>query len=139
MNRKSIFYSIVGLIILLLILFINYRKQVQEHEYETIETTADNDGIENGIHVNTGLVDAAGLPLVIAHCTGCHSAKLITQNRLSKDGWREAIKWMQETQNLWDLGEDEEAVIAYLSKNYAPTAKGRRDVLNTIEWYTLED
>jgi len=140
-RKKSVVF--VGILVLLAILFylvldVN-RKEKKTSNYKSIETVRNDDGIENGIHINTGLADAEGLPLVIAHCTSCHSAKLITQNRLSKEGWQEAIKWMQETQNLWDLGDDEAAIIAYLTKNYAPTAKGRREVLNDIEWYVLED
>ena len=92
----------------------------------------------DGIHVATGLIDAPELQLVITNCTGCHSSKLITQNRMSLTGWSSTIKWMQETQNLWDLGENEEAILTYLATNYAPTKKGRRANLGDIEWYELD-
>jgi len=49
------------------------------------------------------------------------------------------IRWMQQTQNLWDLGEDEEAIVTYLATYYAPEQKGRREVLTNIEWYNLEE
>ena len=138
LKRKYLFYSVVSLFAVILILFIRHKIK-NENNYEIVKESASFNGIKDGIHINTGLKDAEGLPLVIAHCTGCHSAKLITQNRLSKDGWQEVIKWMQETQNLWDLGEDEESIVAYLSKNYAPSQKGRREPLKNIEWYALED
>jgi len=138
-KKKSIFYSVAILLVILLVFFVIHRNQNDQSNYKTVETISNNEGIENGIHVNTGLIDAEGLPLVIAHCTGCHSGKLITQNRLSKDGWQETIRWMQQTQNLWDLGEDEKIIVAYLAKNYAPSAKGRRDILKDIEWYSLEN
>jgi hypothetical protein len=99
--------------------------------------------IENGIHVQTGLLDGEGLNLVIAHCTACHSAQLVTQNRADREGWKKMIVWMQETQNLWDLGTQEEAILDYLAKNYAPEAvesgNFRRAPLKDIEWYELKD
>jgi len=138
-KNKSLFYGIAGLLAVILVFFIIYGNQKDQSNYKTVETVNNIEGIKNGIHMNTGLVEAEGLPLVIAHCTGCHSGKLITQNRLSKDGWQETIRWMQKTQNLWDLGEDEKIIVDYLSKNYAPSAKGRREILKDIEWYSLEN
>lgn len=99
----------------------------------------DFDKIENGIHVRTGFVDDDGLMLVVNNCTNCHSAKLVTQNRMSKERWVATIRWMQETQNLWDLGKNEETIVNYLAANYAPTQKGRRQNLSDIEWYELEN
>ena len=58
---------------------------------------------KNGIHVETGLIEASGVELVIQNCTSCHSAKLITQNKMNLSGWHSTIRWMQETQSLWDL------------------------------------
>ena len=45
---------------------------------------------------------------------------------------------MQETQNLWDLGGNQEIIVKYLTTNY-PYKKGRRAILSNIEWYELED
>ena len=94
--------------------------------------------ILDGIHVETGFIVDQGYELVIANCTGCHSSKLVTQNRATEEGWKSMIEWMQATQNLWDLGANEEKIIAYLAKNYAPEALGRRKPLTGIEWYELE-
>jgi hypothetical protein len=99
----------------------------------------DSDRIENGIHVRTGLVEADGLMTVVNNCTNCHSAKLVTQNRMNSESWNTTIKWMQETQNLWDLGGNQEIIVNYLVTNYPPKAKGRRMVLTDIDWYELED
>lgn len=99
----------------------------------------DEDRIENGIHVRTGLVNADGLMIVVNNCTNCHSAKLVTQNRMSAERWNTTIKWMQETQNLWDLGGNQEIIVNYLVTNYPPIAKGRRMILQDIEWYKLDD
>lgn len=98
----------------------------------------DNEMIKDGIHVETGLKDGEGLMLVVQNCTSCHSAKMITQNRANKEGWRSMIKWMQQTQNLWDLGDNEEKIVNYLSSNYPPQKKGRRAALTDIEWYELD-
>lgn len=94
--------------------------------------------IEDGIHVATGLIVDDGFVQVKASCTPCHSGKLITQNRATRKGWKKMIVWMQETQNLWDLGANEEIILDYLAKNYAPEDKGRRPNLTNIEWYSLE-
>ena len=99
----------------------------------------DPDRIENGIHLRTGLIAADGLMETVNNCTNCHSAKLLTQNRLSKEGWVSAIRWMQETQNLWDLGENEKIIVNYLTTNYPPEIKGRRGNLGEINWYELQE
>lgn len=84
------------------------------------------------------LQDDIGKELVVTNCTNCHSARLIVQNRATRDGWIAMIRWMQETQNLWDLGDNEAAIIDYLARNYAPHKKGRRANLEGVEWYELE-
>lgn len=102
-------------------------------------TIAENeDKIENGIHIRTGLIDAEGLITVVNNCTNCHSAKLVVQNKMSAESWNATIKWMQETQNLWDLGSNQEIIVNYLVTNYPALAKGRRMVLKDIDWYTLK-
>ena len=111
-------------------------------EVETPEKTAetestDADLIEKGIHVNSGLIVDDGYELVLQHCGGCHSHKLVTQNRADADGWTETIHWMQETQKLWDLGPNEAPIVAYLAKNYGVKKKSRRAALKDIEWYEL--
>ncbi|NJB36492.1 monoheme cytochrome C [Croceivirga sp. JEA036] len=104
---------------------------------ETNEIKDDFDAIDDGIHLRTGFIADDGLMTVVNNCTNCHSAKLVTQNRMTKEGWSATIKWMQETQNLWDLGDNEVIILDYLAKNYAPEKKGRRENLTNIEWYTL--
>ncbi len=79
-----------------------------------------------------------GVEIVINNCTGCHSSKLVTQNRASREGWKATIRWMQKTQNLWELGDNEDIILDYLSKHYSPEEKGRRANLDSIEWYVLE-
>jgi hypothetical protein len=104
-----------------------------------IPVEEDEDRIENGIHVSTGLKDAEGLMTVVYNCTNCHSAKIVIQNRMNRESWNATIKWMQETQNLADLGGNQEKIVNYLVTNYPPIEKGRREVLTNIDWYELED
>jgi len=96
--------------------------------------------VVNGIHVRSGLHDDPNLQTVIGACTSCHSSKLITQNKATRDGWEQMIRWMQRTQNLSDLGESEPIILDYLAKYYAPKKEGRRTNLDVdaIEWYVLD-
>jgi hypothetical protein len=90
------------------------------------------------IDESTGLIVSEHLNLVIANCTGCHSSKLITQFHTDRQGWLEKIRWMQQKQKLWDLGESEPKILDYLAKNYPPSEKvNRRASLKNIEWYKL--
>ena len=98
------------------------------------------DKVENGIHVQTGLVYAENFDIVRGQCTACHSGKLIAQNRATREGWTQMIRWMQETQGLWDLGTNEPKILDYLETHYAPTEVGRRANIDVaaVEWYILE-
>ena len=101
-----------------------------------VEETEDTyDAVIDGIHVRTGLKDGEGLMTVVNNCTNCHSAKIITQNRMNRERWAATIRWMQETQNLWDLGQNEDIIIDYLVANYPIEQIGRRKPLTEIEWY----
>lgn len=94
--------------------------------------------IENGIHLRTGLVVAEGMQTVITNCTTCHSSKLIVQNRMGAEQWNATIRWMQKTQGLWELGENQKIIVDYLVENYPPLEKGRRETLTHIDWYELD-
>ena len=110
-------------------------------ERDSVDLVMKNDPalVEDGIHVLTGLKAEEGYKLVWSNCTPCHSARLLTQNRATREGWQSMIRWMQATQNLWDLGPNEEKIIDYLATYYAPEGKGRRKPLTEIEWYKLEE
>ncbi|WP_372974796.1 monoheme cytochrome C [Muriicola sp.] len=116
-----------------------FREKEVPQEYVAVTTEDDFDKIENGIHVRTGLKEAEGLMTVVNNCTNCHSAQLVIQNRMNEERWIATIRWMQETQNLWDLGKNEEIIVNYLVSNYPPKKKGRREILTDIQWYELED
>lgn len=96
--------------------------------------------VVEGIHVATGLKIGKGFMETKVACTGCHSPKLITQNKATRDGWEQMIRWMQATQGLQSLGEQEPKILDYLAANYAPEKVGRRANLDmeAIEWYILK-
>jgi len=94
---------------------------------------------ENNIDPETGLVVDKGYKIVIQNCISCHSSKLIIQNKATREGWLSMIRWMQETQKLWDLGDDETIILDYLARHYAPSQQGRRKPLSNIEWYVLSE
>ncbi|MGI9552049.1 MAG: monoheme cytochrome C [Aurantibacter sp.] len=134
--RTVIVICAVAVIVAIIALY--FGGPVEETEVDA--TAAKDQGVvEAGIDLQTGFVKDKGMTEVIAHCTSCHSAQLVTQNRMTKEGWLSTIRWMQESQNLWDLGENEEIILDYLAKNYAPENKGRREPLADIEWYALKD
>ena len=89
-------------------------------------------GSESTIHEQpplddqSGLVKADGFNLVLAHCSACHSPSLITQNAMNRERWLETIRWMQDTQKLWPLGEAEPLILDYLSTWYGPKKSARR-------------
>ncbi|MDX1697152.1 MAG: hypothetical protein R3308_02650 [Thiohalobacterales bacterium] len=84
---------------------------------------------------DTGLVMAEGWETVRNNCTPCHSASLVTQNRMSRERWLETIRWMQRTQGLWKFDPaTEDGILDYLESNYAPLPdpRGRRPL--DVEW-----
>ena len=122
--------------------FIKHMKPGQQ--MVTIENPVDDaeddwDKVENGIHLRTGLKWDDDLVLIEANCLACHSSKLISQNKATRSGWEQMIRWMQATQGLHDLGDNEAKILDYLSKYYAPENTGRRKNLDIdkIEWYVL--
>ena len=74
----------------------------------------------------TGLILDNGFAIVKANCTACHSAALVTQNRMSRETWLETIRWMQKSQGLWPLNKNEPIILDYLAKHYNLTDTGRR-------------
>ena len=73
------------------------------------------------------LVEAEGVNLVRGHCSACHSLSLVTSQRGDRAYWLDLIRWMQETQNLWQIpNEHEEVILSYLSEHYAESDWGRR-------------
>ena len=81
----------------------------------------------------TGLIMADGWELVLANCGACHSYALVTSQRGDEKFWRSTIRWMQKTQNLWQIPEPQEsAIVSYLAEHYNETEWGRRPPLAGI-------
>lgn len=136
---KPLRWIVPTLILMMVVLMTVFFLPEEDAIPESTPVTTQDDETVDSLDLVTGLVKADGMNLVIGHCTGCHSADLITQNRATREGWIKVIRWMQETQNLWDLGDSEEAIVTYLAKHYAPEHTGRRLPLTDIEWYELEE
>ncbi|APQ18859.1 hypothetical protein [Maribacter hydrothermalis] len=141
-NDRIVFKPIFKVIILLFTGFIVFGAIIflvfGPNQTEVEINDEDPELIENGIHVRTGLIEAEGLQTVITNCTTCHSSKLIIQNRMGEEQWNATIRWMQKSQGLWPLGENQKVIVDYLTKNYPLIEKGRRPPLTNIEWYTLD-
>jgi hypothetical protein len=75
----------------------------------------------------TGLIVAPGWQLVRAHCGGCHAHALVTAQRADRQSWLAIIRWMQDTQNLWQFDPaTENGILDYLAENYPPEPNRRR-------------
>lgn len=84
----------------------------------------------NRVDAASGLIVAPGWELVNAHCGGCHSHRLVTSQRGDATFWRTTIRWMQRTQNLWDIPPEQETqIVSYLQSNYNESDWGRRPPL----------
>jgi len=94
--------------------------------------------IIDGIEQSSGMKVDDHWELTKITCTPCHSAMLVTQNRASREGWEHMIRWMQETQGLWDLGENEPLILDYLAKNYGVSSDGKGANLIIEEWYEID-
>lgn len=81
---------------------------------------------DDAVDPASGLVIDTGWELTQAHCAGCHSAKLVTQNRLDQGGWEDIIRLMQAEHGLWDLGDAEPVIIDYLSRHYGAAQRAFR-------------
>ena len=113
----------------------------QNQTDKTVDLEKESGSISTQLQLDplTGLVVDENLHLIKANCLACHSSQMIIQNRLTKQDWLKSIRWMQETQNLWDLGQNETPILEYLAKNYAPEARFRRKPLGEVDWYMLDE
>lgn len=135
--KRNYILLVSVLLVLGIVVFLLVQKGDSDQTYEPVEETTFIELDEKTIAAS-GFVNDVGVSQVIQNCTQCHSSKLVTQNQLSKAGWKATIEWMQETQNLWDLGANEDRIVTYLAKNYGPSKKGRRENIHIEEWYELE-
>ncbi|EAJ0325917.1 cytochrome C [Campylobacter lari] len=81
------------------------------------------------VNPDTGLIIDPDSPLVEANCLACHGSGLITNMRASKQAWLAAIRWMQESEGLWEIpANDEERILNYLTKYYGEKYDTRRRI-----------
>ncbi len=137
--NRAVFLTSIATLLLLFLIYDPTFSIFNSVPKDKVATIVDEDKIENGIHLRTGLKDAKGLMTVVNNCTNCHSAKLVIQNRMNKERWDATIRWMQETQNLWDLGDNQKVIVDYLVTNYPVLKKSRRENLSNIAWYEVKD
>lgn len=55
------------------------------------------------INPDTGLIIDPDSPLVEANCLACHGSNLITNMHASRKAWLAAIRWMQDSEGLWEI------------------------------------
>ncbi len=141
-----IFYAVLGIMLVVIVgsstiayILLN-PKTSTELKSDEIASNAGFTGpaVVNGIDVESSLIAKGDYLVVKQNCTSCHSGKLITQNRMDRESWVGTIRWMQETQNLGPLYDNEEKILDYFEKYYPPQKKGRRQRLQNIEWYELK-
>nr|WP_269465089.1 hypothetical protein [Thioalkalivibrio nitratireducens] len=88
------------------------------------EPTADGDGVAAGepeIDPETGMIRARGFETVKNNCTVCHSSRTFINRGYTRKVWLEQIRWMQDSQGLWEFDpETEELILDYLETNYPP-------------------
>lgn len=86
-------------------------------------------GSKSEINPDTGLIIDPDSPLVEANCLACHGSNLITNMHASRKAWLAAIRWMQDSEGLWEIEpEDEEKILNYLEKYYGEKYDTRRRI-----------
>jgi hypothetical protein len=64
---------------------------------------------------------APGVEITYYACSACHSFKLVAQQGLSKESWREVLVWMVEEQEMEPMEPSDFLVtLNYLTKFYGP-------------------
>ena len=67
------------------------------------------------------LPEGPGKELVAANCGACHSLRLVVANRMDREKWLDAIRWMQAKHNLWSFPPSvEKQILDYLSSALSP-------------------
>lgn len=68
-----------------------------------------------------GLPEAPGREEVYYTCDACHSIRLVTQQRLSRERWDQLLDWMVAEQGMAELtAEERRVILEYLATQFAP-------------------
>ena len=62
--------------------------------------------------------DGPGSEITAAICNTCHSLAIVKQQKQTKEGWKELLEWMEEEQGMPELGENEDLVLDYLTRQF---------------------
>lgn len=66
------------------------------------------------------LPDTDGVETVYVNCTGCHSATLFTQQRMTRERWDYTLDWMVSSGGMAELPDDDRAVVLdYLVRHFS--------------------
>lgn len=58
-------------------------------------------------------------------CSACHSIRMVTQQRLSRDRWDELLDWMVAEQGMAELDADtRDRILDYLATHLSPAGAG---------------
>ena len=64
-------------------------------------------------------VAGEGAEATHAHCTACHSGRIVVQQGLTREGWEEVLEYMVEEQGMTPIEEpDRDRVLGYLATHY---------------------
>ena len=64
--------------------------------------------------------DKEAYELVDAYCTACHSASIVMQQRATPERWKELLVWMEQTQGMAKIpDEDEVLILEYIGTHFS--------------------
>ena len=118
LDRVVKIIRVVFIIILLYPFAFYIASKIDFEKEKTVEEVIEAPLIENGVDVESGLIVDEHYELVKGTCSACHSINLVTQNSATREGWKDLIVWMQQTQKLWDLVDTEALIEFNFDLNY---------------------
>jgi hypothetical protein len=80
----------------------------------------DDQGRSEVIYESGLLHPAPGAQITYDYCTACHSEMIIAQQGQTREGWDEILVWMVEEMGMYELEDEREQVLDYLSTYYNP-------------------
>lgn len=137
LHTKAVLLGLSGLLLVMVVSGSQSQPVIKQIKVTSVNSKPFSN--KDSLDQKTGLIIAPGFNIVSTTCVKCHSPKLITEKRATREGWLATIRWMQQNQGLWDLGKEEPVILDYLAKNYAPQTEGRRPNLKVTEWYKLNN
>lgn len=82
---------------------------------------------EYKINPENGLIIDENVELIENNCLACHNSSLIVNMNVNREAWIATIRWMQESEGLWEIPVDNEnKILDYLTKHYGEKYNTRR-------------